>query len=78
MLDINLTTILFQLANFAIIAVLLYFLLFKRVSAQVQQRREKLAQIEAETLANLAASEQAKTEAELRALEARWNRSEDL
>jgi len=64
MLDINLTTILFQLANFAIMAVLLYFLLFKRVSAQVQQRKEKLAQVEAETIANLAASEQAKAEAE--------------
>ena len=64
MLDINLTTILFQLANFAIMAVLLYFLLFKRVSAQVQQRKEKLSQVEAETMANLASSEQAKAEAE--------------
>jgi len=64
MLDINLTTILMQLANFAIMAALLYFLLFKRVSAQVQKRKEKLAQIEAETLANFAASEQARAEAE--------------
>jgi len=64
MLDINLTTIFFQLANFAIMAALLYFLLFKRVSAQVQKRKEKLAQIEAETISNLAASEQSRIEAE--------------
>ena len=64
MLDINLTTILFQLANFAIMAALLYFLLFKRVSAQVQKRKEHLALVEAETKANFAASEQAKAEAE--------------
>ncbi len=64
MLDINLTTILFQLVNFAIMAALLYFLLFKRVSAAVQERKEKLAAIEAQTMANLAASEQAKEEVE--------------
>jgi F-type H+-transporting ATPase subunit b len=64
MLDINLTTILFQMANFAIMAALLYFLLFKRVSAQVQKRKEQLAQIEAEIKANLAVSEQARAEAE--------------
>jgi len=64
MLNINLTTILFQLVNFAIIAVVLYFLLFKRVSAAVQQRKDHLASIEAETLENFAASEQAKAEME--------------
>jgi F-type H+-transporting ATPase subunit b len=64
MLDINLTTILFQMANFAIMAALLYFLLFKRVSTQVRKRKQQLAQIEAETKANLAVSEQAKAEAE--------------
>ena len=64
MLDINLTTILFQLVNFAIIAALLYFLLFKQVSAQVQKRKEHLAQVEAEIKANFAASEQAKADAE--------------
>lgn len=62
MLAINLTTILFQLANFAIIIVVLYFLLFKRVLENVKTRKDKLSALEAETQANLAASEQVKQE----------------
>lgn len=64
MLDINLTTIMFQMANFAIMTALLYFLLFKRVSAQVRKRKEHLALIEAETRENFSAAEQARLEAE--------------
>ena len=64
MLDINLTTILFQMANFAIMAALLYFLLFKRVSEQVKKRKEHLARIEAETNEKFSAAEQARSEAE--------------
>jgi F0F1-type ATP synthase membrane subunit b/b' len=64
MLDINLTSILFQMANFAIMAALLYFLLFKRVSAKVEKRKEQLARIEAETKENYSAAEQAKAKAE--------------
>ena len=64
MLDINLTTILLQLINFAIMAALLYFLLFKRVFASVNARKARLADQEAEIAANLLASQQAKIELE--------------
>lgn len=64
LLDINLTTILFQMANFAIIAVLLYFLMFKRVITSVKERKDKLAELDTEAQANFAASEQGKEKLE--------------
>ena len=46
MLDINITTILFQFINFIILAVVLYFLLFKKIFKRVQARKQKLDEIE--------------------------------
>ena len=42
MLNINFTTILFQFINFIILAVALYFLMFKKIFSRVQQRKEEL------------------------------------
>jgi len=64
MLDINLTTILFQLVNFAIVAVVLYFLLFKRVKENVNARRQRLNALEEEAQARLSAIQQERTELE--------------
>jgi len=61
MLDINLTTILFQFINFIILAVTLYFLMFKKIISGVQQRKEKLEEIEQATIRNFEESEKAKT-----------------
>jgi len=60
MLNINFTTILFQFINFIILAVALYFLLFKNVLSSVKQRKERLEEIEQATIRNFEESEKAK------------------
>jgi len=60
MLDINITTILFQFINFIILAVTLYFLMFKKIISGVQQRKEKLEEIEQAAIRNFEESEKAK------------------
>ncbi len=60
MLNINFTTILFQFINFIVLAVTLYFLLFKKIFSRVQQRKEKLEEIEQATIRNFEESEKAK------------------
>ena len=62
MLDINFTTILFQFINFIVLAVTLYFLMFKKIISGVQQRKEKLEEIEQATIRNFEESEKAKTD----------------
>jgi F-type H+-transporting ATPase subunit b len=46
MLDINLTTILFQFINFIILAILLYFLMFKNILKRAKQRKQEFEAIE--------------------------------
>ena len=60
MLDINFTTILFQIINFVILAVTLYFLMFKKIISGVQQRKNKLEKIEQAAIRNFKESEKAK------------------
>ena len=60
MLDINFTTILFQFINFIILAVTLYFLMFKKIISGVQQRKDKLEEIEQAAIRNFDESEKAK------------------
>lgn len=62
MLDINFTTILFQFINFIVLAVTLYFLMFKKIISGVQQRKDKLEEIEQATIRNFEESEKAKTD----------------
>jgi len=62
MLDINFTTILFQFINFIVLAVTLYFLMFKKIISGVQQRKEKLEEIEQATIRNFEESEKTKTD----------------
>ena len=60
MLNINFTTILFQFINFIVLVVILYFLLFKKIISGVQQRKEKLEEIEQAAIRNFEESEKAK------------------
>ena len=60
MLNINFTTIIFQFINFIILAVALYFLMFKKIFSRVQQRKEKLEEIEQAAIQNFEESEKAK------------------
>ncbi len=60
MLDINFTTILFQFVNFIVLAVTLYFLMFKKIISGVKQRKEKLEEIEQAAIRNFEESEKAK------------------
>jgi len=60
MFNIDLTTILFQFINFAIMAVLLYFLLFKGAIKSSREARELKHQQEKELEINLAESEKIK------------------
>jgi F-type H+-transporting ATPase subunit b len=60
MLNINLTTILFQFINFIVLVVILYFLLFKKIFSRVQQRKEELEEIKQATIRNFEESEKAK------------------
>ena len=60
MLNINFATILFQFINFIVLVVILYFLLFKKIFSRVQQRKEKLEEIEQATIRNFEESEKSK------------------
>jgi len=60
MININLTTILFQFINFIILVIILYFLLFKKLFSRVQQRKEKLDEIEKAAIQNYEESEKVK------------------
>ena len=60
MFNIDLTTILFQFINFAVLSVLLYFLLFKGAMKSSQEARELKNQQEKELSNNLAESEKLK------------------
>ncbi|HAF61412.1 MAG TPA: hypothetical protein DCK95_03695 [Anaerolineaceae bacterium] len=64
MFNIDLTTILFQFINFAILAVLLYFLLFKGAIKKSREARELKHQQEKELEINLAESEKIKRDLE--------------
>ncbi len=64
MLDLDLTTIAFQLVNFIVLAVGLYFLLFKRIIKKADQRNQELAAMHQETLRNLEESEKIRAQAE--------------
>jgi len=60
MLNINFTTILFQFINFIVLAVALYFLMFKKIFSRAQQRKEKLEEIEQTAIRNFEESEKAR------------------
>ena len=60
MLNINFTTILFQFINFIVLAIALYFLMFKKIFSRAQQRKEKLEEIEQTAIRNFEESEKAR------------------
>ena len=64
MLDIDLTTVIFQVANFLILVVLLYFLLFKKILKRAENRKEELNQIRLTAEENLVESENMRSELE--------------
>jgi len=64
MLDIKLSTILFQAINFIVLAVILYFLMFKKIFENAKTRKDKQENIEQATMENFEASEKAKLEIE--------------
>jgi len=73
MLKIDLVTVLFQILNFAVLAAVLYFLLFKRMIQKADQRKAEAEAVRLESLRNLEETRQMRAEAEafLEDLEAR-------
>ena len=64
MFNFDLTTILFQFINFAVLAIVLYFLLFKGALKSSREARELKHQQEKELSDRLAESEKLKQELE--------------
>lgn len=64
MLEFDLTTILFQIVNFLVLAVALYFMLFKKVIKQAEDRKKESEAVRQETLDNLEESRRVRIEAE--------------
>lgn len=64
MLEIDLVTILFQIINFLVLAVALYFLLFKRMIKKADERKAEAEAVRQESLQNLEESRQMRAEAE--------------
>ena len=62
MLDIDFTTVIFQIINFLILVVILYFLLFKKIVRRAELRRLELDEMRKNTIQNLEESEKLKTE----------------
>ncbi len=64
MLEIDFVTILFQVANFVILAAALYFLLFKSMLKKAENRKKEAEAIRQETLENLEESKRVRATAE--------------
>lgn len=64
MLDIDLTTIIFQIINFLILVVVLYFLLFKKIIQRAETRKAELEKIRLDAVANFQESERLRSELE--------------
>jgi F-type H+-transporting ATPase subunit b len=64
MLKIDFVTILLQIINFVVLAVALYFLLFKRMIQKADQRKAEAEAVRQESLQNLEESRQLRAEAE--------------
>ena len=62
MLDLNITTIIWQIVNFLVLAAALYFLLFKRVMQVVEKRTEEKNQLVNELREKNEAAEKLQTE----------------
>ena len=64
MLDIDLTTVIFQIINFSILVVVLYFLLFKKIVQRAEIRKAELENIRQAALDNYRDSEALRSELE--------------
>ena len=64
MLEFDLTTIIFQIINFLVLAIVLYFLLFKNVIKRADERKREAESIRQETLDNLEESRKIRAEAD--------------
>jgi len=64
MLDIDFTTVIFQIINFLILVVVLYFLLFKRIVQRAETRKAELEEMHQATQANFKESEVIRSELE--------------
>ncbi len=64
MLKIDLTTIILQAINFIVLAVLLYYLLFRKILRQADERKRAAEAVQLETLRNLEESQNKRTEAD--------------
>lgn len=64
MLKIDLVTILFQIANFLVLALALYFLLFRRVIKQAEERKQEAESMQQEIVTNLEESRKTRAEAD--------------
>lgn len=64
MLEIDVTTIIFQTINFVVLAVLLYFLLFKRIIQRAESRKQEIEKLQEEITTDLESAEKLKAELE--------------
>jgi len=64
MLDIDFTTVVFQIINFLVLVVILYFLLFKRIIQRAESRKAELDEMRQATLSNFKQSEDLRSELE--------------
>lgn len=64
MLDINLTTIIFQVLNFAVLFAALYFLLFKNIVKRAENRKIELEELRQKTIQNFEESDKLRQQLE--------------
>lgn len=65
MLEIDITTIIFQVINFLILVVILYFLLFRKIIQRAETRKQEMEKIRRDILSDLQNAERLKNDLEL-------------
>jgi len=64
MLEIDITTLIFQIINFLVLVIALYFLLFRKIIQRAESRRQEIERIQSEIEADLENAEKLKTDLE--------------
>jgi F0F1-type ATP synthase membrane subunit b/b' len=65
MLDIDITTVIFQIINFLVLVVVLYYLLFRKIIQRAEVRKQELEKIRSDMLDDLKEAERLKMDLEL-------------
>jgi len=64
MLEIDITTLIFQIINFLVLVIALYFLLFRKIIQRAESRRQEIEKIQSEIEADLENAEKLKADLE--------------